>query len=56
MNSLVQMLENREPKIETRVARFSSVDGVSGLGNNPFVSVKICSMQVSNLSLYSTGP
>lgn len=39
MNRLVDMLENTEQTVETKVTRFSSTDGISALGDNPFVSV-----------------
>ena len=37
MNLLVDMLEDAE--VDTKVTRFSTTEGVKGLGENPFVSI-----------------
>ena len=39
MSRLEQLLNNAEQDIETRVFRFNSVNGIAGLGDQPFVSV-----------------
>ena len=39
INRLVDMLDSGEQRVETKVSRFSSTEGISGLGDNPFVSV-----------------
>ena len=38
MNRLVDMLE--ESEVQTKVTRFSSKEGIVGLGESPFVSFK----------------
>ena len=39
MNRLVELLRNSGRNIEIKVERFSSVVGISELGDQPFVSV-----------------
>ena len=41
MNRLVSLLENAEPRVETKVERFSSSEGVTMLGEHLFVRIPI---------------
>ena len=46
MKRLVNMLEKANPSIKIKVERFISSDGISGLGEQPFVRTNILSMML----------